>query len=323
MESVTKNRQSSQVLSAMVARAYGPESVPAGDSWYSELGDGWFNIAYRITLRDGRDVVLKVAPPADVEVMTYERDAMRTELKTIELLRQLGDIPVPRVDYADVSREVCDADYFFMEHIDAENLAARMSELPPDEVRSHMVELGAMNRRINTIVGPAFGSITGPDHSTWDSAFLQMVDELLADGERRSVDLGATSDSIRQLIIGNIDSLREVTVPRLVEWDLWPGNVLISGGRIRAVIDHERAFFGDPLIEVGFAGTQSAHFGDSDAFMEGYGHPELSTTEVTRRKLYQIHLCLILTIETAYREYGDPNHYEWARRQLAESLAAL
>lgn len=323
MESVTKNRQSSQVLKAMVARAYGPEAVPAGDTWCSELGDGWFNIAYRMRLRDGREVVLKVAPPAGVEVMTYERDAMRAELKAIELLRQLSDIPVPRVDFADLTRELCDADYFFMEHIDAENLAARMNELPPDQARRHLVELGAMNRRINSIVGPAFGPITGPTHSSWDRAFLQMVDELLADGARRSVDLGATPESIRQLVTGNIDSLREVTVPRLVEWDLWPGNVLVSGGRISAVIDHERAFFGDPLIEVGFAGTQSAHFGDSGAFMEGYGHPELSTTDVTRRRLYQIHLCLVLTIETAYREYEDPNHFEWARNLLAESLAAF
>ncbi|MDQ0573896.1 phosphotransferase family protein [Agromyces albus] len=324
MESVTKNRQSSQVLKAMVARAYGQDSVPAGhSSWYSELGDGWFSAAYRIRLRGGRDVVLKVAPPAGIEVLTYERDAMRTELKTIELIGQLGDIPVPRVDYADLTREVCDADYFFMEHIDAENLAARMGELPRDEARRHMVELGALNRRINSIVGPAFGPITGPHHSSWDSAFLQMIDELLADGERRTVDLGATSDGIRQIVTGNIESLREVTEPRLVEWDLWPGNVLISGQGICAVVDHERAFFGDPLIEVGFAGTQSAHFGDSDAFMEGYGHPGLSTTEVTRRRLYQLHLCLVLTIETAYREYGDPNHSEWARQQLAESLAAF
>jgi aminoglycoside phosphotransferase (APT) family kinase protein len=307
----------------MVARAFGEDQVPAEPSWYSELGDGWFSVAYRVKLRDQRNVVVKVAPPAGVEVMTYERDAMRTELKAIELIRQLGDIPVPRVHYADFTRELCDADYFFMEYIDAENLAARMAELPRDQVRMHMVQLGAINRRINSIAGPAFGPITGPRHSSWDSAFLQMVDDVLADSMRRGVDLGGEADRVRQIVIGNIESLREVTEPRLVEWDLWPGNVLTSGNRIKAVIDHERAFFGDPLIEAGFAGTQSTHFWDSEAFMEGYGHPGLSSMEVTRRRLYQLHLCLVMTVETAYRGYEDLRRYEWARERLAESLAVF
>ena len=60
MESVTKNRQPVGVLRAMVARAYGAGLVPAGDEWVSELGHGWFNVAYRMRLSDGREVVLKI-----------------------------------------------------------------------------------------------------------------------------------------------------------------------------------------------------------------------------------------------------------------------
>jgi hypothetical protein len=43
--------------------------VPDGDDWASELSHGWFNVAYRIRLRDGAQVVLKIAPPAGVEVL--------------------------------------------------------------------------------------------------------------------------------------------------------------------------------------------------------------------------------------------------------------
>src|SRR4051794_19981303 len=71
MESITKNRQSQDALRAMVERAYGPGQLPGGDDWVSELGHGWFNVAYRIRLRDGRRVVLKIAPPPHIEVMTY------------------------------------------------------------------------------------------------------------------------------------------------------------------------------------------------------------------------------------------------------------
>ena len=89
MESITKNRQPLPALRAMVARAYGGDQVPAGDAgWFSELGHGWFNVAYRVRLRDGRQVVLKVAPPPGVEVMTYELGAMGIELAALSLIRE-------------------------------------------------------------------------------------------------------------------------------------------------------------------------------------------------------------------------------------------
>jgi hypothetical protein len=55
MESITKNRQPAGTLRAMVARAYGPGQVPAaGEDWVSELGHGWFNVAYLVRLRTAR-----------------------------------------------------------------------------------------------------------------------------------------------------------------------------------------------------------------------------------------------------------------------------
>ena len=86
MESITKNRQPVAVLREMVARGYGADQVPAGEGWFSELGHGWFNAAYRIRLRDGSEVVLKIAPPASVEVLAYERGAMATELAALRLI---------------------------------------------------------------------------------------------------------------------------------------------------------------------------------------------------------------------------------------------
>ena len=121
MESITKNRQSPATLRAMVARAYGADLVPSADGWVSELGHGWFNVAYRIHLRDGDRVVLKIAPPRAVEVMTYERGAMGIELASLRLIAEHTSVPVPRIDYADRSRGLCDADWFFMPYIDADN----------------------------------------------------------------------------------------------------------------------------------------------------------------------------------------------------------
>ncbi|MDI5972702.1 aminoglycoside phosphotransferase family protein [Streptomyces sp. SL13] len=323
MESITKNRQSPDVLRAMIERAYGAGQVPAGDGWASELGHGWFNVAYRIRLRDGAEVVLKIAPPPGVEVMTYEHGAMSIELTTLDLLRTRTAVPVPAVDFADRSRELCDADYFFMPYIDADNLGVVAESLPAAERDALAEQLGAVNREINSVRGEHFGPLAGPGHATWRQAFTTMIENVLLDGERRGVDIGWEYDTVRTVVAAHADSLDEVTEPRLVEWDLWASNVMVRDGRIVCVIDHERAFYGDPLIEAGFTGTQLPAFGDPAPFMRGYGHGELTRTEQTRRRLYCLHLLLIMVIETVYRGHTDTDQYDRARPRLDDSMALL
>ena len=96
---------------------------------------------------------------------------------------------------------------------------------------------------------------------------------------------------------------------------------MVRAGKIVSIIDHERAFYGDPLIEVGFAGTQLPAFGDPAAFLRGYGRGPLTEAEQVRRRLYCLHLTLIMVIETVYRGHTDPAAYDWARAQLTETMA--
>lgn len=321
MESITKNRQSLDTLRAMVARAYGPDEViDDGDDWVSELGHGWFNVAYRIRLRSGRESVLKIAPPPQVEVMTYERGAMGIELASLRLIEEQTDVPVPHVDYADQTHELCDADYFFMPYVDGDNLGIVEATLAPAERDAHHESLGALNRKLNSIVGPWYGRLAGPPDPTWRAAFRRMIDDVLADGERRSVDLGVGYDVVRELIAEAEPSLDAVTEPRFIEWDLWASNVMIRDGEIVCIIDHERACYGDPLMEAGFTGLDLPVFGDPAAYVRGYGWGELSENEVTRRRLYSLYLILIMIIETDYRGHTDTVQYDWARERMVELL---
>lgn len=319
MESLTKNRQPPGTLRAMAERAFGPARVPYGDDWIDELGHGWFNVAYRMRLRDGREAVLKIAPPPDVEVMTYERGAMATELAALDLIRKNSAVPVPEVYFADLSRELCDAGWFMMEFVDADNYGMIRDTLPQAERDAHDVALGAATRQLNEIRGAAFGRLDGPGTDSWRACFTRMVEDLLDDGSRRGVDLGFGYDDIRALLAEQGDCLDAVTAPRFVEWDLYPNNVMISGGRIASIIDHERAFYGDPLIEAIFVGAELAAFGDPAAYLRGYGKDELTADERRRRRLYNVHLGLILVIETAYRGFG-PDHDDWARGCLTEAM---
>jgi len=321
MESTTKNRQPIEVLRAMAARAYGSGLVPAGADWVSELGYGWFNVAYRMRLLDGRAVVLKIAPPPAVEVMTYERGAMAIELAALRLITERTAVPVPSVDFADQGREICDADYFFMPYIDADNLGIIRGELAQADLDAYHESLGAANRELNSIRGAGFGPLAGPVDRSWRAVFTGIIEDVLRDGERRQVDLGWDYDIIREVIAAHAASLDEVTEPAFVEWDLWDGNVMIRGGEIVSILDHERAFFGDPLIEAGFVATQLPAFGDPAAFMRGYGRTGLTETEHMRRRLYSLHLILVMVIETVYRGHADPRQYRWARGQLTDVMA--
>ncbi|GAB3431495.1 phosphotransferase family protein [Flindersiella endophytica] len=324
MESITKNRQSLDTLRAMVGRAYGRDLAPPdGDDWASELGHGWFNVAYRIRLRDDSQVVLKIAPPAGIEVLTYERGAMSIELAALKLIRERTSVPVPAVDFADQSHELCDADYFFMSYIDADNLGIVKAGLPAATRVAYSEAVGAANRELNSIHGPAFGPLAGPGDPSWRAVFTDMFDAVMADGERRQVDLGWDYDLVRGVFADNAHSLDEVTVPQYVEWDLWDSNVMVRDGAIVGIIDHERAFYGDPLIEAGFTGTQLSAFGDPSAFMRGYGHGPLTPSEEVRRRLYCLYLSLIMVIETVYRGHTDSQGYDWARERLTETMALL
>ena len=127
----------------MAAKAYGPGSAPAGDEWVSELGHGWFSVVYQMRLADGRAVVLKIAPPPTVEVMKYEQGAMAVELGALRLITERTGVPVPAVEFADQSHELCNADYFFMPYVHADNLGIVKGQLTAADLDRFHEALGA------------------------------------------------------------------------------------------------------------------------------------------------------------------------------------
>ncbi|WP_353816565.1 phosphotransferase family protein [Agromyces sp. SYSU T00266] len=325
MESTTKNRQSTEVLRRLIGRAYGVDQVPVGDDFAQEMTEGWFNVAYRIRLRDGRQVVLKIAPPTGVPVLTREIGMMRVELEVMRLVSELTTVPVPRVDHVDLTHEIVDADLFFMEYVDADNfgLTADAGGLGAEVVAAGMRELGALNREINAVRGPHFGPILGAGSPSWREAFTRMIEDTLLDGERVGIDLGRHPDEIRAVVAAHAHTLDEVTEPCLVEVDLWAKNSMIRDGRIVAVLDHERAVYGDPLMEAGLTGLDMAAFGDPTDFMAGFGITTLTEDERARRRLYSLYLAVIMIVETEYRGHTDTAVYDFGRRELDGLMAAL
>jgi hypothetical protein len=91
-DSRTKRRVTAAELAALTARAFGPGGRPAAAR---ELTDGAYNAVYAVTV-DGRELILKVAPPPGLKLLTHEVDLLRTEVEFYHRAGPAG-VPVPEV----------------------------------------------------------------------------------------------------------------------------------------------------------------------------------------------------------------------------------
>jgi len=302
MESKTKNKKTREQIEGMVRRAFEGASLAADDEAITELKEGWFNVAYNVRLSDGREVILKIAPPQSAEVMTYEKNLMATEVSAMRLVRQNPLIPAPTVYYFDQAKDLCDADYFFMEKIQGENLAHVKASLPAEAQEAIDLQIGRIVREINTFPGTYFGYDGNPDlrADTWKEAFTKIVDALFKDAAHKNVIFDFSYEEIRAAISKHIHSLDEVVKPCLVHWDAWNSNFFVMDGKVMGILDFERALWAEPLMEAQFRRYRDREVTNS---MRGYGKTTLTFAEEQRDHLYALHLALVIYIECSYRNY--------------------
>lgn len=331
MRSRTKVDLDETAIRRVAAAALGGAEVTGVRS----LDGGMFNAAYALRLGDGRDVVLKVAPPDDAPLLTYERDLMRTEVDLYQ--RAAGVVPVPDVLGTDFSRTVLDRDLFVMSHLSGAPLSSFGWRLRGSDRAAVRRELGAITARLATITGTRFGyaradgALSAP---TWSGAFAAMTAAVVADADAYGVRLPAGADALPDLAAAAAAELDLVTVPSLVHFDLWDGNVFVArtgaGRRVEAVVDGERAFWGDPLAEL----ASTALFRDprrATDFLAGYASAsgrelDLGAGPWLRVQLYRAYLYLIMLAEAAPRGYDGAEHRlvrAFTARRLAREVRDL
>ena len=321
MESKTKNRKTRAQIAAMAARAFGGIALADSENAVQELKEGWFNAVYNIRLADGREVILKIAPPSDAEVMLYEKQIMVTEVAAMRLVRQHPAIPVPEIYFFDDAHDLCDADYFFMEKVAGDNLErvkARLSSKTQAAIERHS---GEIIRAINGFTGAYFGYAGNPDlrATTWQAAFIKILEAVLEDAARKNVVFDLSYDDLIGTVLNHAPALEEVTTPCLVHWDAWNPNFFVKDGRVVGIIDFERALWADPLMEAQF---RPLSFGaDITDAMRGYGKTTFTAAEEERCWLYTLHLALVMNTECYYRNY-DTNSISTTSEQMISSAMA-
>jgi aminoglycoside phosphotransferase (APT) family kinase protein len=277
------------------------------------LTGGTFNAVYLVSLADGTRLVVKLPPGPDVPVLRYEQGILRTEALYYQLAGQCRGVTVPELVAVDATDS--GGGYLVMTHCPG-SLWPDLRPLPSGAERDELrTDLGGQVARLHTITGTGFGypsGALGPLRGSWREAFEGMVDAVLADAAQFEVTLPRPAAGIRALIATRAAALDEVTTPVLVHFDLWDGNILVEPGpserRITALIDAERAFWGDPLAEF----VSLALFGDIEqdtAFLHGYraagGTVTFDDAARQRLSLYRAYLYLIMWVETAPRQYGQ------------------
>lgn len=280
----------------------------------ASLGGGTFNACWEIALASGEALVLKVAPPPTLPLMTYEQDLLRTEVDFYARAAEVG-VPVPRVVATAFDRRAIPSDYFLMTRLPGARLDAAQKRLSREQRNAVRADLGRIVARLDAVRGERFGyepAQIGTRAGTWREAFGAMFAKLLADAARLDVALPRPASDLTAIVERCAPALDEVRTPRLVHFDLWDGNVLVdalaSPPRVSGIIDGERAFEGDSLAELASLALFREIESD-DAFLRGYtealGRPlAFSDPERQRIAVAQLYLYLIMRIEPATRGSG-------------------
>lgn len=323
MESKTKNRKTHAQVARMVERSFNGLTLASGDGALSELKEGMFNAAYNVCLSDGREVILKIAPPPEAEVMTYEQNIMSTEVASMRLAAQNPAIPVPEIYYFDTARDLCDSDFFFMDKLSGENYGVIRASLP-QEVQAQLDEqIGAIVRALNTFTGTYYGYPGNPSlrAETWKEAFLKICDSVFEDSLRKDGGYWQYSvGEIREMILKHAPALEAVTTPQMVHWDAWDLNFFVKDGKVTGLLDFERVLYGDPLHEAQFRPL----FGEGvTGYMRGYGKTSFTHEEERRNHLYSLHLALVAKTEGYYRHYVNDEVANWAYTLMAPAMQWL
>jgi aminoglycoside phosphotransferase (APT) family kinase protein len=295
-----------------------------------ELGGGTFNTVYRVRSADGRRLVVKLAPPTGTPILRYEQGILGAEALYYRLAAGLAGVTVPTVVYLDADGGQVGRAHLVMSECAGTPWPEVEAALSGSERDGLRTELGRQVAVLHTITGERFGYPAekfAPLRPRWRTAFLDMVDAVLADARGYGVTLPRPGPEIRELFAAQAPVLDEVTTPVLVHFDLWDGNILVDRpdgtARISGLIDAERAFWGDPLADF----VSLALLGDieqDEAFLSGYRSTgAVATFDGAARQrlaLYGSYLYLLMWVESAPRHY-DERRRAWLQTRVVRPLA--
>ncbi|WP_405899051.1 aminoglycoside phosphotransferase family protein [Streptomyces sp. NBC_00727] len=323
-------------IDSVLSDVLGSLGIPPGAVASREpLTGGTYNAVTRVRLTDGREWVVKTPPPNSGVCLSYEHDLLVNEVTYYDACASLAEkTAVPAVVRAEPDPAAATGAYVVMTARPGQPWHELTGALADGEEARLRTALGRIVGRLHGVPAPGgFGypsGALGPLAPTWRQAFTAMTDAVLADARRYAARLPRTAADIGTVLGTASYVLDDVARPALVHFDLWQGNILVTGGpgerRVGGIVDGERMFWGDPAADF----VSLALFGDiadDKDFLAGYGDAapdgpvEFDGSLRLRLALYRAYLYLIMLVETVPRGTSG-EQLEWTWNEVAPRLEA-
>lgn len=331
MDTSTKNRLTKEQITTVVQKHFKDAKITN----IERFKEGTLNTVYLIegthSLSEG--VILKTAPAVDTVMPNLEKGGLYTEFYVYQLLKE-QNIPIPKMFGYDFSRKDIPCDYLFLERVKGKSWSKYLLDfkLIRKSNPSLMKQLGKINAVLHGVEGDWFGYIKDNGchrYDLWSDAFTAMVNDLLEEAKQRGYNLPYTE--IRAAVNSRRELLDEIKKPKLVNFDMWTGNIYLASNKgklnISGIIDFERFFFGDPLAT--FPSFVHTKLEKESNFISGYseviGKPfKLKDEDRSRLVLYSIYAYLVEVVGTyRYNKFIGTLYRFFLKLKINHSLKML
>ncbi|MBM7783579.1 phosphotransferase family protein [Tenggerimyces flavus] len=289
----------------------------------TELPWGTYNNAYRVDLRAGPPMVLRIAPER-ARQYRVEAELMRNEYAVAPYLAGISEL-VPRIHFADFTHQMIDRDYLLQSFLPGVPAPEAMGQSARPRWASLFHQIGTITRSIHEVAGRAFGPVANARFTSWGAAvvahFRSVAEDLQDTGHVRDL-----ADEAERLS----DVLDEITEPRLLHGDGWTVNFLVDPGSdeltVTGLCDWDRAEWGDPLADWAIQRALLRPGTEREAFWIGYGQPRTVASGI-RQEIYRARHLLGLRLDLIRpgRSSGAPTDDEIATndQEVGEILDRL
>ena len=290
------------------------------------IATGKFNDSFFVALADGREAVLRIAPPDDAGFLFYERRMMAQEPGLHRLLREKTDIPVAEVLAYDDTRRLVDRDFLVMSRLPGTALSDL--RLSGDATNRVLEQVGRHLRQLHDACRADLYGYLGEHRPmepqpTWAAAFRVMWDKLVDDIEACGAYDAAEARAVRDALTPHLDAFDRPVPSCLLHMDIWSQNILVDGeAEVTGIVDWDRALWGD--VEIEFAVLDYCGISEP-AFWRGYGR-ERDTSPPARTRhafyyLYELQKYIVIRMLRSHRP-ADALRYKAHALHLLGRLGA-
>lgn len=214
---------------------------------FRPLGAGMYNAVFKVKT-DGKDYVIKIAPPTGTRIMTYEKDLITTEVLWYKTMSEKTTINTPKIYFLDTSRQIIPCDYFIMDYVEGKTVDKIKKSAEEEKTIRESLCKGLAS--LHKIKSDKFGYVQNEMYDNWYDALKSFVINCLNDlktcGKK-----SRRGEKLLEYVNRHAEMLKTVK-GCLINYDLWDLNVIATrtkNGIDLTWIDPERGFYGDFIFD--------------------------------------------------------------------------